>query len=145
MASVGRRAVVSRLSTAQNFVLRCAGTNFPPKISPCGVQGQIFHQKFRPAVCRDKFFTKNFALRSAGTNFSARISPCNFAGTEIWRQGTPIFAETPKKGQRHAPSRDNQARDSRMDRLRPFQRRLPRIREGPLQHLLQGRLHAAVA
>ena len=77
MAPVGRRAVVSRLSTAQKCPCNFAGTNFPPKISPCnfagtnfppkisscGVQGQIFHQKFRPAVCRDKFFTKNFALQ----------------------------------------------------------------------------------
>jgi hypothetical protein len=54
--------------------------NFSPKISPCGVQGQIFHQKFRPAVCRDKFFTKNFALRCAGTNFSPKISSCGVQG-----------------------------------------------------------------
>ena len=88
MASVGRRAVVSRLSTAQNFTPRCAGTNFSPKISPCGVQGQIFHQKFRPAVCRDKFFTQIISLRSAGTEF--------------WRRSTPIFVKTPKKGHQHA-------------------------------------------
>ena len=50
------------------------------KISSCGVQGQIFHQKFRPAVCRDKFSTKNFALRCAGTNFSPKISSCGVQG-----------------------------------------------------------------
>ena len=63
VASAGRRAVVSRLSTAQKCPCNFAGTNSAPKISPCGVQGQIFQQKFRPAVCRDKFFTKNFALQ----------------------------------------------------------------------------------
>ena len=55
------------------------------KISPCGVQGQIFHQKFRPAACRDKFSTKNFALRCAGTNFPPKISSCGVQG-QIFHQ-----------------------------------------------------------
>jgi hypothetical protein len=71
----------------QNFAPRCAGTNFAPKISSCGVQGQIFHPKFRPAVCRDKFSTKNFVLRCAGTNFPPKLSPC---GAQGWNFGGEV-------------------------------------------------------
>ena len=85
-----RPAVCRDKFSTKNFALRCAGTNFPPKISSCGVQGQIFHQKFRPAVCRDKFFTQIISLRSAGMEF--------------WWQRMPIFVKTPKKGHQHAPS-----------------------------------------
>jgi len=42
MASVGPRAVVSCLSTAQ----KC----------PCGAQGQILHPKFRPAILQGHNF-----------------------------------------------------------------------------------------
>jgi hypothetical protein len=33
--------------STKNFVLRCAGTNFSPKISPCGAQGWNFGGKER--------------------------------------------------------------------------------------------------
>ena len=51
-----RPAVCRDKFSTKNFALRCAGTNFPPKISPCGVQGQIFHQEFRPAILQGQKF-----------------------------------------------------------------------------------------